>query len=119
MNYNQTRSLYVYIVKCSDGSYYTGVTNDVVKRVAQHNAGLDKRSYTFKRRPVKLVFAHEFQEPIVAIQFEKRIKGWSRIKKEALIQKNWNKLKIYSKCRNKTHSKYHKLEPFDSAQGDS
>ena len=51
---------YVYIVECSDGSYYTGVTNDIDKRVEQHNEGLDYNCYTYKRRPVVLKYHEHF-----------------------------------------------------------
>lgn len=87
---------YVYILKCSDGSYYTGFTNNIDERVMQHNEGLTKSSYTFSRRPVELVWVETFNDPNVAIDFEKKIKGWSRRKKEALINEDWNKLVQFS-----------------------
>ena len=86
------RSYFVYIVECSDGTYYTGVTNDVERRVGEHNFGLDERSYTFTRRPVELVFSTEFKEVNDAIQFEKQLKGWSRAKKRAIIEGRWHAL---------------------------
>ena len=77
---------WVYILECSDGSYYTGTHRgtDVEYRVRDHNDG-KYRGYTFYRRPVKLVWCAEF--PIIheAIAWERQIKGWSRKKKEALI----------------------------------
>ncbi|WP_350288506.1 GIY-YIG nuclease family protein [uncultured Croceitalea sp.] len=79
------KKYFVYIVKCSDASYYSGVTNDVFLRETQHNQGLDPKSYTFKRRPVTLVWHQEFENPKEAIAKEKQLKGWSRKKKEALI----------------------------------
>ncbi|WP_350291879.1 GIY-YIG nuclease family protein [uncultured Croceitalea sp.] len=82
------KKYFVYIVKCSDDSYYTGVTNDVFLRETQHNQGLDPKSYTFKRRPVMLVWYQEFENPKEAINKEKQLKGWSRKKKEALITGN-------------------------------
>ena len=97
--------LYVYIVKCADGSYYTGITNNVEHRVGQHNEGKDTRSYTFKRRPVELVFVEGFQNFQQAIEWEKQIKGWTRKKKEALIEQNWEKLKTLAVCTNETWSK--------------
>lgn len=72
-------------MKCSDNTYYTGVTNDVFLRENQHNQGLDAKSYTFKRRPVMLVWYQDFENPKEAIDKEKQLKGWSRKKKEALI----------------------------------
>ena len=86
------KTYYVYIVECSDGSYYTGVTNDVEKRVAEHNLGRAEHSYTFMRRPVELVFAGDFKEVDDAIAFEKQVKGWSRKKKRAIIEGRWNDL---------------------------
>ncbi len=94
--------LYVYILKCADGSYYTGVTNNFAKRVAEHNEGIDTKSYTYKRRPVDLVFVELFQIYHQAIAFEKQIKGWSRKKKEALIEQNWDRIKELSVCQNNT-----------------
>jgi putative endonuclease len=91
------KSYYVYILKCSDGSYYTGVTNNIEKRLAEHNSDNSVTSYTFKRRPVELVYCQEFNDIKQAIELEKQIKGWSRRKKEALINEDWEKLKLYSK----------------------
>ncbi|MCY0968950.1 GIY-YIG nuclease family protein [Chryseobacterium wangxinyae] len=92
---------YVYIVKCSDSSYYTGVTNDLERRVNEHNDGCKPESYTYKRRPVVLVFYHEFNDINQAIDFEKQVKGWSRKKKEAIINDNWELLPELSKNRMK------------------
>jgi putative endonuclease len=94
--------LYVYILKCADGSYYTGITHDMDQRLEQHNQGTNEDSYTYVRRPVELVFCEMFNNYRLAIEWEKRLKGWSRKKKEALINGNWDKLKELSKCRNYT-----------------
>ena len=88
---------YVYILKCSDDSYYTGVTNNLEKRIKEHNSGDVKTSYTHGRRPVVIVFSQQFYDIFQAIAFEKQIKGWSRRKKEALINSDWNNLKLFSK----------------------
>jgi putative endonuclease len=88
---------YVYILKCNDGSYYTGVTNNVEKRLTEHNSDNSTTSYTFKRRPVELVYCQEFNDIKQAIELEKQIKGWTRRKKEALINEDWEKLKFYSR----------------------
>ena len=80
---------WVYIVLCSDGSYYTGITNNVDLRVWQHNEGIDRFCYTYLRRPVRLVYATEFTNPNEAIAWEKQIKGWSRRKKDALVRGDW------------------------------
>lgn len=85
-------SYYVYIVKCSDNSYYTGITNDIDRRINEHNDGIKPDSYTYTRRPVELVFNYEFNDVEQAILFEKQVKGWSRKKKEAIINDNWELL---------------------------
>ncbi|MEK7137417.1 MAG: GIY-YIG nuclease family protein [Patescibacteria group bacterium] len=74
-----------YIVRCRDNAYYTGVTNDIERRMTEHNEGIDPTCYTYKRRPVELVYQCSFREVNDAINAEKQIKGWSRKKKEALI----------------------------------
>ncbi|MDF3078654.1 MAG: hypothetical protein K0S09_2543 [Sphingobacteriaceae bacterium] len=93
----------VYILLCSDQTYYTGVTNDVDNRLYEHQTGLHANSYTYSRRPVKLVFEEHFHDINQAIAFEKQVKGWSRKKKEAIINDNWEKLKELSVCMNDTH----------------
>ena len=84
--------MYVYILECKDGSYYTGVTNDLSSRLYSHNKGFDKDSYTYSRRPLKLKFQRLFDDPLSAIAFEKQLKGWSRAKKIALINRELHKL---------------------------
>ncbi len=81
----------VYILRCADASYYAGHTDDLEKRVAEHELGLVP-GYTHTRRPVKLVFADEFPSRLEALERERQIKGWSRAKKEALIKANWGRL---------------------------
>ena len=94
-------SYFVYILKCSDKSYYTGITNDVERRLIEHKSGIDESSYTYKRRPLDLVFRQEFNDIKQAILFEKQIKGWSRKKKEAIINGECNTLPDLSKNRMK------------------
>ena len=76
---------YVYILKCSDKTYYTGFTSDLEKRIIEHQEGKHLESYTYKRRPLKLVFYAEFTNVGFAIDTEKQIKKSSKVKKEALI----------------------------------
>ncbi|GAB5564435.1 MAG: GIY-YIG nuclease family protein [Winogradskyella sp.] len=83
---------YVYILKCSDNSYYTGVTSNLNDRFMQHKSGKNPDSYTFNRRPVILVYYAEFTDINLAIETEKQIKKWSRVKKEALINGDFDKL---------------------------
>jgi putative endonuclease len=97
---------YVYILRCSDDSLYVGVTSDVERRVMEHNSGKYPEAYTYSRKPVELVFYQEFTEPNQAIEFEKKIKKWSRMKKQALINDNFDKIQELSECRNATHFKY-------------
>lgn len=98
--------IYLYIVACSDQSYYTGVTSHLERRIAEHNSGKNPEAYTFNRRPVELLFAAEYSDPFVAFEWEKAIKGWSRAKKEALIRGDWDMLQALSECRNFTHYKF-------------
>ena len=88
---------YVYILKCSDDSLYTGVTSDLTKRMYQHDSGFYLSCYTFKRRPLKLVFYAEFTNISMAIDTEKKIKKWSRAKKLALIKGDFVLLSNLSK----------------------
>ena len=83
---------YVYILKCSDGTYYTGFTNDLTRRLDEHESGKNKQSYTHERRPVELVFYETFTDPDTAIAYEKKLKKWSKLKKEALINAEYHKL---------------------------
>ncbi|WP_142783524.1 GIY-YIG nuclease family protein [Changchengzhania lutea] len=97
---------YVYILKCSDDSYYTGITNNLEKRVNKHKYGKYRDCYTYKRRPIELKFFETFNDVLQAIYFEKKIKKWTRAKKEALIHGNFDMLQILAECRNATHYKY-------------
>lgn len=82
-------SFWVYILRCSDGTYYTGQTDDLEGRVAQHQAGTFP-GYTHDRRPVELMFSESFTDRIDALEREQQIKDWSRKKKEALFRNDWN-----------------------------
>ncbi|WP_242202565.1 GIY-YIG nuclease family protein [Aestuariivivens insulae] len=86
------KTYYVYILKCSDNTYYTGITSNLEKRLIEHQSGKHKDSYTYSRRPLHLVFYAEFTQPEIAITTEKQIKKWSRAKKEALINNEFDKL---------------------------
>ncbi|HMI06079.1 MAG TPA: GIY-YIG nuclease family protein [Flavobacterium sp.] len=97
---------YVYILKCKDNSLYTGITNDLERRINEHNDGKLRKAYTFSRRPVQLKFYQEFTEPNQAIYFEKKLKNWSKLKKEALIAGDFDLLQTLAECRNATNSKY-------------
>ena len=88
---------YVYILECSDGTYYTGFTSNLEKRLIEHQSGFYKESYTYSRRPIVLAFYAEFTDPNIAIQTEKQIKKWSKAKKEAAINNEFEKLPNLSK----------------------
>ena len=85
------KDFFVYILSCHDGSYYTGHTDDIEKRLAEHQDKLVD-GYTAARLPVKLVYLQGFASRDEAFNAERQIKGWSRKKKEALINQNWNEL---------------------------
>ncbi|EHQ03022.1 GIY-YIG nuclease family protein [Gillisia limnaea] len=97
---------YVYILECSDKLFYTGITNNISRRIEEHNSGLNKNSFTYKRRPVILKFYQEFNDVVHAIYFEKKIKNWSANKKRALIEGEYNLLKILAECKNMSHYKF-------------
>ena len=80
---------WVYMLRCHDGSYYTGHTDALERRIAEHTSGAFTGCYTFQRRPVELVFAQEVATREEALAAERRIKGWSRAKKEAMIRGDW------------------------------
>jgi putative endonuclease len=88
---------YVYVVECNDHSYYTGVTNDLDRRIEQHNEGLDPNCYTYKRRPVILKYSEHFIHIKNAIAWEKQVKGWSRKKKEALFVGDYKRISELAK----------------------
>ncbi len=95
---------YVYMLKCSDGSYYTGSTKDIEKRIWQHNNG-QGANYTKKRRPVNLIYLEHCFRIDDAYLRENQIKGWSRKKKIALINGQYNQLKKLAVCQNISKSK--------------
>ena len=98
----------VYILECSDGSFYTGSTINLEKRLFEHKNGKGAR-HTKTRLPVSLVYVEEFLQIHQAFYREKQIQGWSRVKKIALIQKNYELLSKSSECKNKSHFKLQKL----------
>jgi len=90
---------FAYMLRCSDGSYYVGsARGDLDHRIAEHNAGLHE-GYTFRRRPVALVWSQEFDRITDAIAAERQIKGWSRAKKEALIAGKYGTIKQLARRR--------------------
>jgi len=104
--YSAMKSYYIYILECSDGLLYTGFTNNISRRLDEHQNGLNKTCFTYKRRPLELIFHQEFNDVEQAIYFEKKIKKWSAQKKRALANGDFEMLQILAECRNMTHSKY-------------
>ena len=90
------KEFFLYILKCNDGSYYTGHTDTIEKRITDHMIG-STPCYTSIRLPVELVFMQSFSSRAEAIDMEQKIKKWSRKKKEALIEKNWKKVSAFAK----------------------
>ena len=91
-------SFYAYILRCNDGSYYVGHTEDIDIRLAQHRSG-ELGGYTAKRLPVALVWCESFETRDEAFDAERRIKGWSRAKKEALIAGDWDRISALARNR--------------------
>ena len=87
---------YVYILECSDGSYYVGLTSDIERRVVEHNQGVYD-SYTSRRRPVKLLWTDTFPDYDQAFAVERQVKKWSRAKKEALMSGDFELLSRISR----------------------
>ncbi|TCK23117.1 putative endonuclease [Ancylobacter aquaticus] len=84
---------FVYMLRCADGSFYVGSTSGPLdKRLAEHESG-SYPGYTFRRRPVTLVWSEAFERITDAIAAERQIKGWTRVKKEALICSDWETLR--------------------------
>ncbi len=96
---------YVYILNCSDNTYYVGMTSDLHRRFWEHNEGIYENSYTYSKRPVVMLYTEEYEDINVALARETQLKGWSRKKKEALINGEYSELHKLSDCKNITHYK--------------
>ena len=92
---------WVYVLRCSDGSYYTGHTDDLPLRIGKHQTG-EISGYTASRLPVELVFSQECHTRVEALAAESQIKGWSRAKKEALFLRDWKKLNRLSRGKDRS-----------------
>jgi len=95
---------YTYILLCRNGLYYTGSTKDLDRRIVEHNEG-EGANFTKKHAPCKLVYYIEYDRIDLAFYREKLIQGWSRKKKEALINGKTNLLNNLAKCTNESHYK--------------
>jgi len=96
-------AFWVYILRCSDGRFYTGHTDNLDRRVAEHQTG-GYCDFTSRRRPIHLAWSEYFQTRLEALEAEKRIKPWSRAKKEALIRGDWESVSYYARPPSKRPS---------------
>ena len=120
MFYNtQQVACYIYVILCNDDSYYTGVTDDLMRRFDEHLNGVYETCYTFKRRPLILQYYETIPFLKDAIERERQIKGWSKAKKKALIEGNFHKLQLLSQCNNLSHHKYKDIEQNTNTSLDS
>ena len=94
---------YMYILLCDDDSYYTGSSVNLEERFEQHKNG-EGANHTKKHPPIKIVYYEEFDRIDEAFYREKQVQGWTRAKKEALINGATNKLNELAKCQNETHA---------------
>jgi predicted GIY-YIG superfamily endonuclease len=92
-----------YLLRCNDGSYYAGHTDDLDQRIAQHQSGA-LGGYTAKRLPVTLVWSEWYQTRDDAFAVEHKLKGWSRAKKEALIAGDWERISVLARKRRRPGS---------------
>ncbi len=99
------KPFFVYLLRCADDSYYCGHTDNIECRLAQHHDG--GIGYTATRKPLELAWQGEFLTREEALAFERQVKGWTRAKKTALINGDWETIKVLAKCRSS------EKEPFD------
>lgn len=95
---------YMYILECANGLYYTGSTNNLERRLAEHQNG-EGANFTKKNSPVKLVYFEKFNRIDEAYYREKQVQNWSHKKKKALIEDTPQDLHDLATCQNKTHFK--------------
>jgi predicted GIY-YIG superfamily endonuclease len=91
---------WLYILRCRDGSFYIGHTDDLDERMRQHDTGR-RESYTASRRPLELIFSQEFESRYDALSMERQLKRWSRAKKEAYIAGDWKRIGELAKGRHR------------------
>ena len=105
---------FLYILRCADGKYYVGTTRkSLEERLAEHNSGVHE-GFTVARRPVTLVFAQHFDTITDAVAAERQVKGWSRAKKEAMINCEWDRLPELARRRSR-HSQQSSEEWFNAS----
>lgn len=89
---------WAYLLRCSDGSFYCGHTENLEERIASHHHG-QIRGYTHSRRPLTFVWSQEFATRYEALSAERQIKGWSKAKKQALIEGDWALVSLLARNR--------------------
>ncbi len=109
-------AFWVYILRCADASYYTGHTDNLEKRISEHTTGIIASCYTFKRRPVELVFSQDFPTREEALASEQQIKGWSRKKKEAMMRGDWAEVSRLAKSAHPESSTPVRPEPAEGRE---
>ncbi|MGH6811924.1 MAG: GIY-YIG nuclease family protein [Methylocella sp.] len=106
----------IYILRCADGSYYTGITRrSMDERVSEHAQGLIEGCYTETRLPVELVFREYYERVDEAVAAERRIKGWSRAKKEAMMRGDFAALSVLAKRKIKPRKPESDPSSFETA----
>lgn len=86
---------FIYIIRCNDQTLYIGQTNNIEQRIGEHKAGMI--TYTAKKLPIELVYVQVCENRKIAFELERKLKKWSRNKKEALIKNDWDNLKLLAK----------------------
>ena len=109
---------YMYILQCSNGKYYVGSTKNLVQRMREHCEGLGS-NFTIKYAPFILVYYEEYPHVAEAFDREQQIHGWSRKKKEALIQGRLHDLPLLAECQNITHYQFREMREYKSKFIDS
>lgn len=100
---------WVYILQCNDKSYYTGHTDNLENRLAQHQNKMIAGCYTSRRLPIQLMYSQEFFTREEALVAEKQIQGWSRRKKEALINGDWQAISAHASRRRKAPPQHERV----------
>ena len=93
------KSNVVYMLLCADGSFYVGSTTDLDVRIAWHAEAQDPFCYTYSRLPIRVVWSETFSDWSEALSRERQVKGWSRLKKIALIEGNWKEIQRLARLR--------------------
>jgi len=109
------KPFFVYLLRCADGSYYAGHTDDLDARLQQHVSG--RIGYTATRKPLTVSWQGEFETREAALAFELRIKGWSRAKKEALARGDWAAIQQLARSRTGTEDRFVQPLPANPDQG--